>query len=66
MPNNILTPNRTTLEEKIALASQKAVNHHGFFVGATRDNEVIAKCRRNGWVCGIKVFMGSSTDDFSS
>ena len=34
MPNN--TPNstnRATLERKIALASKKAVNHHGFFIG---------------------------------
>ena len=65
MPNNIPNAtNRTTLEAKIALAGQKAVNHHGFFVGATRDNvRDLQSVEGMDGVCGIKVFMGSSTGD---
>ena len=42
MPNNI--PNATdrlTLENKISLAGRKAVTHHGFFIGATKDLSLI-------------------------
>ncbi|DAC61192.1 MAG TPA: dihydroorotase, partial [Candidatus Poseidoniales archaeon] len=36
MPNTVPNAtNRAALEAKIALAGQKAVNHHGFFIGAT-------------------------------
>ena len=65
MPNNI--PNATnhaTLEAKIALADQKAVTHHGFFVGATKDNvSDLQSVEGMDGVCGIKIFMGSSTGD---
>ncbi|DAC36627.1 MAG TPA: dihydroorotase, partial [Candidatus Poseidoniales archaeon] len=65
MPNNI--PNATnhaTLEAKIALADQKAVTHHGFFVGATKDNvSDLQRVEGMDGVCGIKIFMGSSTGD---
>ncbi len=65
MPNN--TPNstnRATLERKIALASKKAVNHHGFFIGATKDNIAdLQSVEGMDGVCGIKIFMGSSTGD---
>ena len=65
MPNNIPNAtNRTTLETKIALAGQKAVTHHGFFVGATRDNvSDLQSVEGMDGVCGIKIFMGSSTGD---
>ncbi|MBK7131081.1 MAG: dihydroorotase [Crocinitomicaceae bacterium] len=49
------------LEEKYLIASQSAHVNYSFFMGATNDNldEVL---KTNGeLVCGIKVFMGSST-----
>ena len=65
MPNNI--PNATdrlTLENKIALAGRKAVSHHGFFIGATKDNiSDLQSVEGMDGVCGIKIFMGSSTGD---
>ena len=65
MPNNIPNAtNRTTLETKIALAGKKAVTHHGFFIGATKDNiRDLQSVEGMDGVCGIKVFMGSSTGD---
>ncbi|MEC8626094.1 MAG: amidohydrolase family protein, partial [Candidatus Thermoplasmatota archaeon] len=70
MPNN--HPAATTvpsIEAKIASAGATAVSHHGFFIGATPDNledlqEAVGKpgepIARPG-ICGIKIFMGSST-----
>lgn len=65
MPNNIPNAtNRKTLENKIHLAGKKAVTHHGFFVGATRDNvSDLQSVEGMDGVCGIKIFMGSSTGD---
>ena len=65
MPNNIPnTTNRATLEAKIELAAKKTVTHHGFFVGATKDNvDDLQSVEGMNGVCGIKVFMGSSTGD---
>lgn len=65
MPNNIPnTTNRATLEAKIELAAKKTVTHHGFFVGATKDNvDDLQSVEGMDGVCGIKVFMGSSTGD---
>ena len=65
MPNNIPNAtNRATLEAKIALAAKKTVTHHGFFVGATKDNVGdLQNVEGMDGVCGIKVFMGSSTGD---
>ena len=65
MPNNIPNAtNRLQLESKIALAGKKAVTHHGFFIGATKDNvSDLQSVEGMDGVCGIKVFMGSSTGD---
>ena len=65
MPNNIPNAtNRKTLENKIHLAGKKAVTHHGFFVGATKDNvSDLQSVEGMDGVCGIKIFMGSSTGD---
>jgi dihydroorotase len=72
MPNNV--PSATSMEAmraKLGSAAANAVTHHGFFIGATPDNleELQAAVGtadepspREG-VCGIKVFMGSSTGD---
>ena len=72
MPNNV--PSITTLEamlEKIETAQQKCVNNFGFFVGATPNNLTeLQRCVgdqveaiSHPGICGIKVFMGSSTGD---
>lgn len=65
MPNNI--PNaidKPTLEAKIALAEQKSVTHFGFFAGATNTNvSDLQSVEGMDGVCGIKIFMGSSTGD---
>ena len=70
MPNN--NPSAVTLESmnsKINSASKTAVNNYGFFIGATPDNvedlqEAVgtpeAPLAVPG-ICGIKIFMGSST-----
>ena len=62
MPNT--NPQTTTielLEEKYALAATKSLTNYSFYMGATNTNilELIKVNPRE--VCGIKVFMGSST-----
>lgn len=62
MPNTI--PNTFTqelLEEKYKRASEVSLANYSFFMGASNDNieEVLKTNPKN--VCGIKVFMGSST-----
>ena len=54
--------NRLALEEKITAASKKAVTHHGFFIGATTNNvSDLQSVQGMDGICGIKIFMGSST-----
>lgn len=62
MPNTI--PNTLTqelLEEKYAIGAKSSLANYSFYMGASNDNldEVIRTDPR--MVCGIKVFMGSST-----
>ncbi|UKN00403.1 dihydroorotase [Paracrocinitomix mangrovi] len=62
MPNT--KPNAVTqelLQDKYDIASKSAIANYSFFMGATNDNieEVLKTDRKN--VCGVKVFMGSST-----
>lgn len=62
MPNTI--PNTLTqelLEVKYRMAAEKSLANFSFYMGASNDNldEVVKTNPRN--VCGIKVFMGSST-----
>ncbi|MHB1177509.1 MAG: dihydroorotase [Daejeonella sp.] len=62
MPNTI--PNTLTqqlLEDKYQIAARSSAANYSFFMGAGNDNleEVLKTDPRN--VCGIKVFMGSST-----
>ena len=60
-PNAI---NRSAIEAKIASAAKKSVTHHGFFIGATNSNvSDLQSVEGMDGVCGIKVFMGSSTGD---
>lgn len=62
MPNT--SPQATTmdlLEVKYKLASQKSLANFSFYIGATNDNiEEITKADPSK-ICGLKVFMGSST-----
>ena len=56
--------NRLAIEEKINQAKKKAVTHHGFFIGATNNNiSDLQSVEGMDGVCGIKIFMGSSTGD---
>ncbi len=62
MPNTV--PNALTqqlLEDKYQIAARTAFTNYSFFMGASNDNldEVLRTDPRT--VCGIKVFMGSST-----
>lgn len=60
MPNT--QPPTTTAEalaHKKHLASQKALAHYGFFIGAASDN--LCQLKNIPDIPGIKVFMGSST-----
>lgn len=62
MPNTV--PNALTqelLEDKYQIAANSSVANYSFFMGASNDNldEVLKTNKSN--VCGIKIFMGSST-----
>lgn len=62
MPNTV--PNTLTqelLEQKYLIGQNKALANYSFFMGASNDNieEVLKTDEKN--VCGIKIFMGSST-----
>ncbi len=62
MPNtNPQTTVHSELENKFDIASKDALANYSFFFGATNENidEVLAVDEKN--VCGIKIFMGSST-----
>ncbi|GAB4342419.1 MAG: dihydroorotase [Flammeovirgaceae bacterium] len=62
MPNTSpITSNIHLLEEKFHIASQTSLANYSFYLGATNDNlEELLKVNTKN-VCGIKVFMGSST-----
>jgi dihydroorotase len=62
MPNTV--PNALTqelLEDKYQIAAKNSIANYSFFMGASNDNieEVLKTDPRK--VCGVKVFMGSST-----
>lgn len=62
MPNT--QPQTTTVEElekKIADAAKKSVVNYSFFFGATNDNTHLLSTLDKKRICGIKLFMGSST-----
>lgn len=62
MPNtNPQTTNIDALEEKHRIARETSLANFSFYLGATNDNiEEIVKINPSR-VCGVKVFMGSST-----
>lgn len=62
MPNT--KPQTTTidlLEQKYELGAEKAYANYSFYMGATNDNIAELKKVNPKEVCGVKVFMGSST-----
>ena len=64
MPNTI--PNALTqelLEEKYTIASKTSLANYSFFMGTSNNNadEVLKTNKKRKDVCGIKIFMGSST-----
>ncbi|MDQ6843703.1 MAG: amidohydrolase family protein, partial [Bacteroidota bacterium] len=64
MPNTI--PNALTeklLEEKYAIANKTSLANYSFYMGAGNDNaeEVLKMNKRKKDICGVKIFMGSST-----
>ncbi|MCH2268554.1 dihydroorotase [Candidatus Thalassarchaeum betae] len=72
MPNNVpIATSMAAMRDKLDSAARSAVTHHGFFIGATPNNvsELQAAVGSpdapspSAGICGIKVFMGSSTGD---
>ncbi|MCY7349867.1 MAG: dihydroorotase [Cytophagaceae bacterium] len=64
MPNTV--PNALTqqlLEEKYQIAARSSLANYSFYMGASNDNleEVLRTDAQT--VCGVKIFMGSSTGD---
>ncbi|MBN2610208.1 MAG: dihydroorotase, partial [Bacteroidales bacterium] len=62
MPNTIpQTTSQILLEEKYRMAAGSSLINYSFYFGATNDNLNELLCTDPVTVCGIKVFMGSST-----
>jgi len=62
MPNTV--PNALTqelLEEKYQIASQTSLANYSFFMGAANDNLDEVLMTDISKICGVKIFMGSST-----
>ena len=62
MPNTIpYTVTAKIMTDKKKIAAQKCLANYNFFIGATNDN--LNELNNTLNVCGIKIFMGSSTGD---
>lgn len=62
MPNTVpQTTTQALLQEKFDLAAEKSLANYSFYIGATNDNlsEIVKTDPEQ--VCGVKLFMGSST-----
>ncbi|MES2800772.1 MAG: dihydroorotase [Bacteroidota bacterium] len=62
MPNTV--PNTLTqelLQDKYNIASQNSIANYSFFMGASNDNIDEVLKTNHTTVCGVKIFMGSST-----
>jgi dihydroorotase len=51
------------LEKKYAIGAATSVANYSFFLGATNTNLEVVKAMDPRRICGVKVFMGSSTGD---
>ncbi len=51
------------LEDKYQIGAQNALANYSFFMGTSQDNleEVLKTNKKKNEVCGVKIFMGSST-----
>ncbi len=66
MPNtNPPALTQALLEDKYAIAANTSVANYSFFMGVSNNNadEVLRTNERKKDVCGVKIFMGSSTGD---
>ena len=64
MPNVIPpTLNEVLREDKNEIASSGSLANYSFYMGASNDNIEIIKSIDPNKICGVKVFMGSSTGD---
>ncbi|HYF33123.1 MAG TPA: dihydroorotase [Chitinophagaceae bacterium] len=64
MPNTMPPVfNQQLLEEKYAIASRTSLANYSFFMGTSNENagEALKTNQKKHDVCGIKIFMGSST-----
>jgi dihydroorotase len=64
MPNTVPAAlTQELLEDKYAIAASSSVANYSFFMGVANDNadEVLKTNARKKDICGIKIFMGSST-----
>lgn len=62
MPNTIpQTTSNSLLEQKFELAAQKSLANYSFYLGATNNNLNEVNKVNPRTVCGVKIFMGSST-----
>jgi dihydroorotase len=62
MPNTVPnTLTQTLLQDKYDLASKKSLANYSFFMGVSNDNYDEVMRTNPKTVCGIKIFMGSST-----
>ncbi|TMI93431.1 MAG: dihydroorotase [Bacteroidetes bacterium] len=64
MPNTIPPAfTQELLEDKYKIASQTSLANYSFYMGTSNDNaeEVLRTNEKKNEVCGIKIFMGSST-----
>ncbi len=64
MPNTVPpTFTQQLLEDKFAIASQTSLANYSFYMGTSNDNadEALRTNDKRNEVCGIKIFMGSST-----
>lgn len=65
MPNTSpSTTDKEELRKKISMAYEKCITNFGFFIGATEDNhDEIKRVVGMEGLCGVKIFLGSSTGD---
>src|SRR5689334_1250479 len=64
MPNTVPPAfTQSLLEDKYTIASQTSLANYSFYMGTSNDNadEVLKTNKKKNEVCGIKIFMGSST-----
>jgi len=64
MPNtNPAALTQQLLEDKYVIASQHSLANYSFFMGVANDNteEVLRTNEKKDRICGVKIFMGSST-----